>query len=81
MSDIRLTTPEGFFEESLRKTMAAAEGIGRSRKAVARYCAALAIIVVAIVSIYTANAARERKEYLALQAEIAELDIFLEVNR
>lgn len=81
MSDIRLTTPEGYFERSLEKTMASAGRIGRRRKAVVCLCLALALSAGTYFTVQSAKVARAEKEYLAWQAEMARLDIFLEVNQ
>ncbi len=81
MSDIKLTTPEGYFEKSLDRTLAAAAGIGRRRKFALYSCAALVLMLGAYFSIHTVTNIRLEKEYLAWQAEMSGLDIFLEINQ
>ena len=81
MSGIKLTTPEGYFEKSLDRTMASVAGIGRRRKLVLYSCAALVLMLGAYYSIHTVNNIRFEREYLAWQAEMAGLDIFLEINQ
>ncbi len=81
MSDIRLTTPEGYFEKSLARTLARAAGIGRRRKLALYLCAAVVLLLGAYCSIHAIYNIRYEKEYLALQAEMARLDIFLEINQ
>lgn len=81
MSDIRLTTPEGYFERSLERTIASIERIRKRRKAVLYSCTVVVLMVVMYCSIHTAIVNECEKEYLAQQAELAKLDIFLEVNQ
>ena len=81
MSGIKLTTPEGYFHKSLDRTLATAAGIGRRRKLALYTCAALVLILGSLYSIFTVNNIKTEKEYLAWQAEMAGLDIFLEINR
>lgn len=80
MSEIRLTTPDGYFESSFERTIASAERIRKRRKMVLCFSAAVLLIVGAYCSIHNINEMRMEKEYLAQQAEMARLDIFLEVN-
>lgn len=80
MSEVRLTTPEGYFETSMEKTMASARKIRRRRKAVLYSCAALVLTIGAYLSIQTATVREVEREYLTQQAEIARLDVFFEVN-
>jgi len=81
MSDIRLTTPEGYFEKSFEKTMAAAGRIDKRRKTVVCFCSAIVLGLGTYFSIQGVKLSHAEKEYLAWQAEIAKLDIFLEVNQ
>lgn len=81
MSSFRLTTPEGYFEKSLEKTMASADRIHRRRRALLYSCTAIVLLAGVFLSIYTHNVIEAEKEYLAQQAEIARIDIFLEVNQ
>lgn len=81
MSDIRLKTPEGYFEKSLEKTLTSAARIRRRRKVVLYSCAAIVLMVGTYFSIHSVSVSEDEKEYLAQQAEMARLDIFLEVNQ
>ena len=80
MDNIELKTPEGYFEDSFARTMSAVSRI-RKKRMVALGAAVALIIVFGITysSIKLANS-REDREYLALQAELADYDIFLEIN-
>jgi hypothetical protein len=77
MHNIELKTPEGYFEASLARTLSGAAAIRKRRAAVLG--AAAAVLLVAGVA-WTSVRAQEQKAYLAEQAELAELDIFLEIN-
>lgn len=81
MSKIRLKAPEGYFEDSYRRTMENVSRIRNRRKAVASGCVAALLSVGIMLSIRSVNADRYEKEYLAQQAEMARLDIFLEINK
>lgn len=80
MSEIKLTTPEGYFDKSFERTIAGANRLRRRRRAALGCLAALLFASGVYLSVRTAGSIRERRDYLALQAETAELDIFLEVN-
>lgn len=80
MSNIRLTTPEGYFERSLQRTFVSAERIRKRRKNIMCFCAAIVLMTGTFYSIHTANVLKAEREYFAQQAEMARLDIFLEVN-
>lgn len=80
MSYVKLKTPEGYFEESLRRALASAEGIRKRRRAVLCTCIAAVLAVGTYFSISAFQSNEERKEYLAQQEELSRLDIFLEIN-
>lgn len=81
MSDIRLTTPEGYFEQSYERTVNAVSAIRRRRRAVLGCCAAVLLVSgLVYTGIAVRNAASEQ-DYYALEAEMAQLDIFLEINK
>lgn len=80
MSDIELKTPEGYFEKSFGKTMAEVSRIRKRRLAVLGM-AAVAVVAAGITFVsIRADYARQEEAYLAQQAELASLDIFLEIN-
>lgn len=81
MKEIRLTTPEGYFEKSLEKTLASADRISRRRKKALYSFAAIVLLLGSCLSIYLIRSDATEKEYLAQQIEMAQLDIFLEVNQ
>lgn len=81
MKDIRLTIPEGYFEKSLEKTIASAERIRKRRRAILYSCAAVVLLLGTYFSVSSGRISRDEEEYLAQQAEMARLDIFLEINR
>ena len=81
MKEIRLTTPEGYFEKSLEATLASTGRIKRRRKTVLYSLAAFVLLLASCFSVYKIKTISEEKEYLAQQAEMARLDIFLEVNQ
>lgn len=80
MSYVRLKTPEGYFEESLEKTVASVEGIRKRRRAIVFACIAVVLTVGTCFSISAVRSNEGRKEYLAQQEELSRLDIFLEIN-
>ncbi|MBQ0080874.1 MAG: hypothetical protein KBS95_04935 [Alistipes sp.] len=80
MSNIRLTTPEGYFERSMERTFATAERIKRRRRGIFYCCLVIVVMMGTFYSIHSASVLEAEKEYLAMQAEIARLDIFMEVN-
>ena len=77
MHDIELKTPEGYFEESLSRTLS---GVAAIRKCRAAALGAIAAVVLVAGIAWTTVRVREQKAYIAEQAELAELDIFLEIN-
>lgn len=80
MSYVRLKTPEGYFEESLERTMASVDGIRRRRRTVLCSCIAAVLFAGMYVSIHAVRITEDRDEYVAQQEELARLDIFLEIN-
>lgn len=80
MSEIKLTTPEGFFEKSFERTLAETGRIRHRRRVVLGCFLAAVLVTGAYLSFRTAHSLQEQKNYLALQEEMAKLDIFLEVN-
>ena len=80
MSKIELKTPEGYFEESFEKTMASTARIRRHRRAAFGIAAAILLTAGIAFTSVRLRYAGEEKAYLAQQAELAELDIFLEIN-
>lgn len=80
MKGIELKTPEGYFDESLRKTMAGVSRIRKRRKAALYACAAVLLFLGAAYASDRLADSRQEKAYLAQQAEIDRLDIFLEIN-
>ena len=80
MDNIELKTPQGYFEDSFERTMSGISRI-RKRRMAALGAAAALILVLGIVypAVRTGNADPET-EYLALQTELADYDIFLEIN-
>lgn len=80
MHDIELKTPEGYFEESFGRTMSGVAAIRRRRNAVLGVAAALVVVAGIAFTSGRIRYAHEEKAYLAQQAELAGLDIFLEIN-
>ena len=81
MKKIILTTPDEYFEKSFQKTMDSATAVRRRRRTLIYSCAAIVLAAGTCASIRNVKVSRDEKEYLAQQAEMAKLDIFLEVNR
>ena len=80
MDNIELKTPEGYFEESFTRTLAGVSSIRKRRRTALGVVAALFVVFgITYSSIRAKNAVME-KEYNALQAEMADYDIFLEIN-
>ena len=75
---IRLSTPEGYFEESLNRTLASAAIIRKRRRTA--LCCCVAFVLLAGGALYALQS-HYTKEYIAYQAEMAQIDIFLEVNQ
>ena len=80
MKGIELRTPEGYFEESLQKTMTGVSRIAKRRKAALFACAAILLFIGAAYVSERLSDFRQEKAFLAQQAEIDRLDIFLEIN-
>lgn len=81
MSDIKLTTPEGYFDRSLERTMAGVSGIGKRRKSLTFGIILIVLVAGGVLSVRMTERAREREEYLALQSEMSRIDIFYEINQ
>lgn len=96
MSQIKLTTPEGYFEKSMQTTMEAVGKMRRKRMAVlsgvaaGSVAAALAVFVMMPGSVADPEVDLGFAEgsesgvsdtYYAMEAEMARLDIFLEINQ
>lgn len=80
MDNIELKTPEGYFEDSFARTMAGVSRIQKRRRAALGAVAVLFVVFgIAYSSIRVKNTIEE-KEYFVLQTEMADYDIFLEIN-
>ena len=80
MDPIELKTPEGYFEDSFARTMSGVSRIRKRRRAaLGAVAAVVAVFGIVFTSIRVERTAEER-EYLALQAELADYDIFIEIN-
>ena len=80
MDNIELKTPEGYFEDSFARTMAGVSRIRKRRRAAIAAVAVLLVIFGITYSSIRGKKALEEKEYIALQTEMADYDIFLEIN-
>ncbi|MBR0240571.1 MAG: hypothetical protein IJQ52_05550 [Bacteroidales bacterium] len=80
MDDIELKTPEGYFEESFARTMTGVAEIRIKRRSALRIAAIVLVVLGITFSSIRINKAREEKEFLAFQTEMADIDIFLEIN-
>ncbi len=80
MNEIELKTPEGYFEESFGKTMAAVSRMRKRRSVVLGVVAAVVLVAGITFTAIRTDYARQEEAYLAQQAELAGLDIFLEIN-
>lgn len=80
MSYVRLKTPEGYFEESLGKTIASVECIRKRRITALCTCIAAVLAASTCYSILSIRSTMDRNDYLAQQEELNRLDIFLEIN-
>lgn len=78
MSEIRLDIPEGFFEDSFSRTMASVSRVRSRRIGIAS--AAAALLVIAGSCLWYSSSMAE-KRFHAEQAQMVELDIFLEINQ
>lgn len=97
MNQIKLTTPDGYFEKSMQTTMEAVGKARRKRMAVLSgvaagsvVAAALAVFVVMPGSVADpevdlgfaeGSESAVSDTYYAMEAEMARLDIFLEINQ
>lgn len=81
MSDMKLTVPEGYFEKSMQKTLSEVSRIRRRRRTALLGIAMLVLVGGSVLSVWTAERAREEDKYLALQAEMSRIDIFYEINQ
>ena len=81
MSNIEMKTPEGYFEDSFARTMSGVSAIRKRRRTVLGIAAAVVFVAGAV---FTASRVvpyvQEEKAFLAQQTELADLDIFLEIN-
>lgn len=80
MDNIELKTPEGYFEDSFARTMVGVSWIRKRRMAAFGAVAVLFVIFGITYSSIRGKNALEEKEYIALQTEMADYDIFLEIN-
>ncbi len=80
MDNIELKTPEGYFEESFARTMVRVSSIRKRRKTALGVVAAIFVVLGITYSSIKVKNAIEEKEYIALQTEMADYDIFLEIN-
>lgn len=81
MSQIKLTTPEGYFENSFERTMRAASEIDRRRKVMAGGFAAIALLLGISYSAVQSRQSALEKEYYAMEMELSQLDVFMEINQ
>ena len=79
MSNIELKVPDGYFDESLKRTMARTATVRKRRIALLGVFAAL-LVLGGIYSFHRTSYLNREKDYLAQEAELARLDIFLEIN-
>jgi len=80
MDKIELKTPEGYFEESFTRTMAGVATIRKKRQAVLGFAAIVVVVLGVTFSSIQINKAQKEKAFMAFQAELANYDIFLEIN-
>ena len=80
MDNIEMKVPQGYFEESFARTMAGVAAIRKKRRAVLGLAAAVVIVAGVTFSTIWIDKTQKEKEYIAFQAEMAEFDIFLEIN-
>lgn len=75
-----MKTPEGYFECSFARTMSGVSVIRRRRKAVLGAVAAIVLVAGVAFTASRVTYVQEKKAFLAQQTELADLDIFLEIN-
>lgn len=80
MDNIELKTPEGYFEESFARTMTGVAKIRKKRRTVMGIAAAMAVVLGVTFSSIRTDQAQKEEEFMAFQAELADFDIFLEIN-
>lgn len=80
MNNIEMKTPEGYFEDSFARTMSGVSAIRRRRKTVLGVAAAIVLVAGAAFTASRVSYVQEEKAFLAQQSELADLDIFLEIN-
>jgi len=80
MNNIEMKTPEGYFECSFARTMSGVSVIRRRRKAVLGAVAAIVLVAGVAFTASRVTYVQEEKAFLAQQTELADLDIFLEIN-
>ena len=80
MDNIELKTPEGYFEDSFARTMSGVSRIRKRRRAALGAVAAAVAVFGVVYTAFRSERIDEEKEYLALQAELADYDIFIEIN-
>ena len=80
MDNIELKTPEGYFEESFARTMAGVAKTRKKRRTVMGIAAAVAVVLGVTFSSIRTDQAQKEEEFMAFQAELADFDIFLEIN-
>jgi hypothetical protein len=80
MNNIEMKTPEGYFEDSFARTMSGVSAIRRRRKTVLGVAAAIVLVAGAAFMARRVSYVQEEKAFLAQQSELADLDIFLEIN-
>lgn len=80
MKEDIVTVPEGYFEQSYRTSMERAARIRSARRSVLYSCLAVILLAGTALSVHFIGIAEARKEYMALQQEIMELDVFMEIN-
>lgn len=80
MNNIEMKTPEGYFEDSFARTMSGVSAIRRRRKTVLGVAASIFLLAGAAFMASQVSYVQEEKAFLAQQSELADLDIFLEIN-
>jgi hypothetical protein len=80
MNNIELKIPDGYFEKSFERTIAGVSAIRRRRTVVFGMIAAIVLAFCITFTSIKVHNVRQEKFYLAQQEELANLDIFLEIN-
>ena len=75
-----MKTPEGYFEDSFARTMSGVSAIRRRRKTVLGVAASIVLLAGSAFMASRVSYVQEEKAFLAQQSELADLDIFLEIN-